>query len=78
MYGLEKNAHPAFEMDLEKELRKDPTKAHALLKNVDSRIHEIKNLLRQGSKGADFDNLGTLLNGYTAMQKILNKFLNKK
>lgn len=78
MYGLEKNPKAAFEMDLEKDLKKDPTKAREMIKNVEEKIQEIKGLLRDGSKGADFDNLGVLLHGYTAMLKILNKFISKK
>lgn len=78
MYGLEKGKKATFEMDLEKELKKDPSKVRSLLKKLEERIQEIKGHLRQGSKGVDFDNLGILLNGYTAMQKVLHKFLPKK
>ena len=49
-----------------------------MIKNVEEKIQEIKGLLREGSKGSDFDNLGTLLHGYSAMLKVLNKFASKK
>ena len=78
MYGLEKNPKANFEMDLEKDLKKDPAKARGIMKEVEGKIQEIKGLLREGSKGADFDNLGTLLHGYSAMLKVLNKFVTKK
>ena len=78
MFGLEKNPKANFEMDLEKDLKKDPAKARGMIKNVEEKIQEIKGLLREGSKGSDFDNLGTLLHGYSAMLKVLNKFTNKK
>ena len=78
MYGLEKNPKVNFEMDLEKDLKKDPSKARLMIKTVEGKIQEIKSLLREGSKGADFDNLGTLLHGYSAMLKTLNKFAQKK
>jgi len=78
MYGLEKKPKALFEMDLEKDLKKNPTKIQSLLKSTEHKIQEIKTQLREGSKGADFDNLGVLLHGYTALQKILNKLANKK
>lgn len=73
MYGLEKKDKGPFEFDLEADLRKDPSKAHNLLKMVEQKIVEIKNNLRQGAQSADFDKLGVLLHGYTALQKVLNK-----
>jgi hypothetical protein len=78
MYGLEKKPKMVFEFDLEKDLKKDPTKVRELLKSTESKINEIKTQLRQGSKGAELDNLGVLLHGYTALQKVLNKLSNKK
>lgn len=78
MYGLEKKPKTMFEMDLEKDLKKDPSKVRDLLKSTEAKIQEIKGQLREGSKGADFDNLGVLLHGYTALQKVLNKLANKK
>ena len=67
-----------FEFDLEKDLKKDPSKVKELLKNAEAKIHEIKTQLREGSKGAELDNLGVLLHGYTALQKVLNRLSNKK
>jgi hypothetical protein len=78
MYGLEKTPKALFEFDLEKELKKNPSKVHELVKKADVKIQEIKNLLRQGSKGPELDQLGILLHGYTAFQKVLNKLANKK
>jgi hypothetical protein len=75
MYGLEKKQPPAFEFLLEEEIRKDPTRSKELLKKAEERILEIKNLLRQGTASEDFDNLGVLLHGYAALQKILNKLV---
>lgn len=78
MYGLEKKPKNMFEFDLEKDLKKDPNKAKELLKGTEQKIHEIKNNLREGSKGAELDNLGVLLHGYTALQKMLGRMSNKK
>jgi hypothetical protein len=78
MYGLEKQPRAKFEFDLEKDLKKDPSKAREILKSVETKVQEIKGQLREGSKGPDFDNLGTLLHAYTALQKVLNKLATKK
>jgi hypothetical protein len=78
MYGLEKKPLKTFEFDLEKDLKKDPNKVQALLKSTESKINEIKGQLREGRKGPELDNLGVLLHGYTALQKVLNRLSNKK
>ncbi len=78
MYGLEKKGRPLFEFDLEKDLKKDPNKARAILQAAEGKIQELKGIIRDGSKSAEVDNLGTLLHGYTALQKVLNKLANKK
>jgi hypothetical protein len=78
MYGLEKKPLKVFEFDLEKDLKKDPNKVKALLKNTEARINEIKGQLREGRKGPELDSLGILLHGYTALQKVLNRLANKK
>jgi hypothetical protein len=78
MFGLEKKPGELFEFDLEKELKADHTKAKKTLKTVEERIHEIKQILRQGAGSEDFDNYGTLLHAYVALQKVLTKTLNKK
>ena len=78
MYGLEKKGKPLFEFDLEKDLKSDPSKAKELLHTVESRIQEVKKTLREGASSADFDNMGHLLNGYTALQRVLTRIVNKK
>lgn len=78
MYGLEKKPKHVFEFDLEKDLKKDPSKVRELLKTTEHKIQGIKTQLREGAKGPELDQLGTLLHGYTALQKVLNRFANKK
>jgi len=78
MYGLEKKPKMVFEFDLEKDLKKDPNKVRELLKTTEAKIQDIKGQLRSGSKGAELDNLGTLLHGYTALQKVLNRLATSK
>lgn len=78
MYGLEKKPKHVFEFDLEKDLKKDPKKVQELLKSTETKIQEIKNQLREGAKGPELDQLGVLLHGYTALQKVLNRLATKK
>ncbi|MGD0664856.1 MAG: DUF5398 family protein [Rhabdochlamydiaceae bacterium] len=78
MYGLEKKPKHVFEFDLEKDLKKDPSKVRELVKSTEAKIHEIKNQLREGAKGPELDQLGVLLHGYTALQKVLGRLANKK
>ena len=78
MYGLEKKGKTPFEFQLEQDVREDPSKGKEMLKNVEAKIHEIKQLLRQGAASEDFDSLGTMLHGYAALQKVLKKITTKK
>lgn len=78
MYGLEKEPIARFEFDLEKNLKKDLSQTQMLIKASNEKIQEIKNHLRAGVSGKDLDQLGTLLHGYTALNKVLNRFLTKK
>lgn len=78
MYGLEKKPKHAFEFDLEKDLKKDPSKARELLQMTETKIQAIKSQLREGAKGPELDQLGVLLHGYTALQKVLSRLANKK
>jgi hypothetical protein len=73
MFGLEKKPGEKFVFDLEKEIKKSPHRGKEILDQVEAQIHDIKTTLREGAKGADFDKLGILLHGYTALQKILRK-----
>lgn len=78
MYGLEKKPKHVFEFDLEKDLKKDPSKARELIKATEAKINAIKTQLRDGAKGPELDQLGVLLHGYTALQKVLTRLTNKK
>ncbi|NGX27484.1 MAG: hypothetical protein K940chlam6_01420 [Chlamydiae bacterium] len=78
MFGMEKKPNEPFAFDLEEDLHKDPDKAKALQKEVDERIEELKNLLRQGAETEDFDDYGVLLHGYAALRKVMKKVLEKK
>lgn len=72
MFGMEKKK-ALFEFDLESELKKDPKRKQVLLKDVEEKIQSLKQLLRDGTGMEHFDHYGVLLQGYTALQKILNR-----
>ena len=79
MFGLEKNKTRAlFEFDLEKELKADKNKTQKMLQHVESKIQELKGVLRQGASSKEFDDCGILLHGYAALQRVLNRLGRKK
>lgn len=78
MFGLEKKPKGPFEFDLELDLKKNPKMGKELLKIVEQRINELKNLLRQGAETEDFDDYGVLLHGYAALQRVLKRIIEKK
>ena len=78
MFGLEKKSHEFFEFDLEKEIKKSPEKGREILKLVETRIQEIKQILRQGAASDEFDRYGVLLQGFAALQKVITKTMNTK
>ena len=79
MFGLEKKKTRAlFEFDLEKELKQNPSKAKEMIKHVESKIQELKGVLRQGTNAKDFDECGALLHGYAALQRVLTRLERKK
>jgi hypothetical protein len=78
MFGLKKEKKGLFEFDLEKELKNDPTKGREILKQVEEKIFRIKEVLRTGSASSHFDDFGLLLHGFVALQRVLNRIVNKK
>lgn len=78
MYGLEKDKEKKgkpqqFHFDLELEIQDRPERGKLLLEKTEHRIQEIKHALREGANNQEFDKLGILLHGYTALQKVLKK-----
>ena len=73
MFGMEKETKEKFAFDLEKEIKEKPNRGKEILEKAEKRIHEIKKLLREGQNEKDFDRLGILLHGYTALQKVIRK-----
>lgn len=80
MFGLEKGPNKdnkkgkMFEFDLEKEFKANPGSKAKLDKEIDSKILELKDLLRKGMDSDDeFEAHGVLLRGYAAFKKVLNR-----
>lgn len=80
MFGMEsdkkKKKTADFSFDLEEDL-KDPAKLRATKEQIETRISELKSLLRQGKDKKNFDQTQTLLHGYLALQKVIQR-VNRK
>ncbi len=77
MKGEKKTAKVAdYMFDLENDL-KDPGKLRALKEQVEERIQQLKKMLRQGEDKQAFDQTQTLLHGYLAVQKVIQR-VNRK
>jgi hypothetical protein len=73
MFGLEKNKKAAlFEFELEKDLQ-DEKKYKVLKDRVEKHIQDIKNKIREGANSEEFEKLGVLLHGYSALLKVLTR-----
>lgn len=71
MYGLEKEGK--FDFDLEVEIKKNPKRKDQIVKEAKEKSAEIKKTLQSKDKSIDVEKLGTLLNGYDALVKVISK-----
>jgi len=78
MFGLEKKKQEPFTFDLEEEILKDPDKKKEYLETAKKKAEEIKAKMRKGEGSEDFDKMGILLHGYTALNKVLSKVTKTK
>lgn len=79
MFGMDsgkKTKKVDYSFDLEEDL-KDPGKLRATKEQVEERIHQLKNMLRQGEDKNSFDQIQTLLHGYLAVQRVIQR-VNRK
>lgn len=75
MFGMEKKKKkklPDWPFDLELEV-KDPSALRKRKEEIASRVAELKAMLRQGEDKKSFDQAQTLLHGYLAMQKVVER-----
>lgn len=61
-----------WNFDLENDL-KEPANVKKLKTDIDQRIGDLKTLLRSGGDKKTFDDAQTLLHGYLAVQKVLQR-----
>lgn len=73
MYGLEKDQPGQFKFDLEKEITKDPNRAKQIYQKVQKHIQEIKSKLSSGVPEKEKKELSKLLEGYTAVERVLKR-----
>jgi len=76
MFGLEdqrKKKPEDFVFELEKELM-DPAKHKEIKAKVESRIQEVKKILRDGENKKEFERFGLILHGYTSLLKVMSRF----
>ena len=78
MFGLNKNKKgkgkgpkPFFEFPLEKDMQ-DGGKLEDMMEACEKQINALKKSIREGAKPEEYDQLGTLLHGYSALLKIIN------
>lgn len=80
MFGMEsgkkKKKVADYTFDLEQDL-KDPGKLRALKEGVEEKINQLKGMLRHGEDKQSFDQIQTLLHGYLAVQKVIQR-VNRK
>jgi len=75
MFGMDKKPKKKtedWEFDLEKQLQ-NQTELRKIKTQTDQRIQQLKNLLRQGEDKKTFDSAQTLLHGYLAVQKVIQR-----
>ena len=73
MYGLDKPDKDKFLFDMEDEFKKDPNKKKDFLSKIEKTILNIKETLKKGSDKKSLDDLGILLSGYQAAEKVVKR-----
>jgi Family of unknown function (DUF5398) len=81
MFGLEnqkkKKPNEEFFFELEKEF-KIPVKLKEIKEKLEDRVHRLKEAMRTGEDQEEFDRFGLLLNGYSAVVKVMARCVLKK
>lgn len=70
--GKEKEPKPFFEFPLEKDIQ-DPDKLKTMMDSAEKQILALKKAIKEGAKPEEYEKLGTLLHGYSALMKIYSK-----
>lgn len=84
MFGMEgqskkkkNDANDKEYFDLEQDI-KDPDFVKDLFESIENKLHLIKQSLREGDSKENFQKLGTLLQGYTGLTRVLLRAQKKK
>lgn len=75
MYGLENKKKKNFQFDLEVEIKANPKKGKELLENIGANLQELKKSLKQQKTKKETEEIGVLIHGYTALEKVTNKII---
>ncbi len=73
MFGLEKSPREKFDFDLEIDIKENPKKTKELLARIENNIDKIKQALKKGGSQELLKKLGNLLQGYSALLKVLKR-----
>lgn len=75
MFGLEKEKGKPqhFEFDLEKDLKVRPEEKKKVLGQIEAQTNQLKTTLREGTESENFDNCGVLLQGYSALKRVVER-----
>ncbi|MDN3507747.1 MAG: DUF5398 family protein [Simkaniaceae bacterium] len=73
MFGMESNNKPKnfFEFDLEKEIVENDSKRKSLLTEAKGNIEKLNAIMKENPDGESFEDLGVLLGGFTALEKVI-------
>jgi hypothetical protein len=74
--GKKKGNVQEWEFDLEKQVA-NPGEKKKIKETMDQRILQLKTILRQGEDKKTFDDAQTLLHGYLAVQKVIQRIGSK-
>lgn len=76
MFGLEdqkkKKQSKEFVFELEKELH-NPKRQKEIRAQIENRLTKVKEYLKKGTEKLDFDRMGTILQGYASLLKIVDR-----
>ncbi|MCH9633758.1 MAG: hypothetical protein S4CHLAM7_04910 [Chlamydiae bacterium] len=76
MFGMEKGKEESASktiFEMETDLKKHPHKKKELLTEMHSQLEHLKGQLRKGSKHEEFENMGFVLHGYSALIKVIDR-----
>ncbi len=77
MFGLEEENRKVFEFDLEKTLKSSKAEKDKIQAAVQKNKTQLKNKMQKGADSDKFEDLGILLHGYVALEKVINKVTQK-